>query len=547
VLLAATSPAASQARYSPATADQALDTFDDAAFDRFRSGLINEGFSPVEGAEESIWTGPIRPSLRPLTDATRMKIQFYPGWPLRYAHVVIDGLAAEHAARGIICLWAEDDPAQIRGRDLAAVWDRLDAWAVLAQQGFRSEDRALDAYLLFSEQNTYQAELPLAEIIRKGSNGYLAQLFATRQGQCVLVVEAGAPPDPAPDEKPRLQGVFYLRSNIGSPPRNLDDVRSALTRRQAQDLERGLTARAPAGLAETSGGYDFIVLAWPRHGREHDAVVVGFQGAGDALRASAMSATPNDTAARQRRAGPDVDLLCDKTVLIAGAGSVGGHVAVALASSGVGTIHLHDSDYLKSGNLVRHVSSGYLVGYEKTFAVSIAIEDHAPWTTVKRYDDLPYDPPRLSRQVERVDLVIDCTGLFPLSAALAEVCRRNSVPLITGALYHQGSLARVQRQADGDCPIAARSGDAGYCELPPDDLSEPDSGFLELGCTAPINKAPPLSVLSAAAEIASAATDFLTGRRERPDERVIVFRAMNPPFDRIGTLDPPQPRGKESV
>jgi molybdopterin/thiamine biosynthesis adenylyltransferase len=517
-----------------------LETYDDAAFERFCSGLVNAGFSPVGNTDQRLWSGPIRASLQSLTDATRMQISFYPGWPLRYAHVVVDGLRTEHAARGTICLWAEDDPAQIAGRDLEGLWGRIDEWATKAQQGFGTEDRALDAFMLFDEQNTYQAELPFGDLIQKGTNGYIAALFATKRGQ-TLMVEPGSPPNPATDDNPQLMGVFYLRDDIGAPPRNLDDVRSALTRRQAQDLERGLAAREPAILAEPSGGYDFIVLAWPRHDREHDAVVVGFQGRGDSLRSSAMSATPNDIPARQRRAGPDADLLSDKTVLIAGAGSVGGHVAVALASSGVGTIHLHDNDDLKTANLVRHIGAGHLVGYRKTLALAMAIEDHAPWTTIERHDDLPTDPTDLSAQIANVDLVIDCTGVFSVSAALAETCRRDGVPLITGALFHQGSLARVQRQADGDTPIGARPADPRYFELPAEDPSGIDSGFLELGCTAPINAASPVAVLLASAEIACTATDLLAGRQERPDERIIVIRAMSAPFDRPGTLYPSRP------
>jgi hypothetical protein len=425
-----------------------LETYDDAAFERFCSELTNAGFSPVHNTGQRRWMGPLRASLRPLTDAPRMEIKFYRGWPLRYAHVVANGLRTAHAAHGTICLWAEDDPAQIAGRNLQGLWNRLDEWAAAAQRGFRTEDRALDAYLLFSNQCAFQAELPFGDLIRHGSHGHRARLCATKQGTNTIMIEPDSLADPDSDGKPRLKGVFYMRRPMGAPPRNLDEIRAALTTKQKQDLERGLQERVPAAFAEPSGGYDFIVLAWQRYQSDYDAIVVGFEGQGESLRALAMSATPNDISARRRRAGPDVDLLSDKKILIAVAGSVGGHVAVALASSGVGTISVHDSDYLKTGNLVRHVSTGYLVGYKKTLALAMAIEDHAPWTTVDAHDDLPYDPAALSSHIEGVDLVIDCTGTFSMSAALAHVCWRNAVPLITGALFHQGALARVQRQAD---------------------------------------------------------------------------------------------------
>lgn len=521
-----------------------LDTYDDAAFERFCSDLVNAGFSPVAETGQSQWIGPVRPSLRPLTDATRMRIYMYEGWPLRYAHVVVGGLQTEHAGQGTICLWAEDDPAQVAGRDLDALWRRLDEWAEVAQRGFREEDRALDGYLLFEQQNNYQAELPFGDLVRQGSTGLRARLSAVKRGQRAIMIEPkkqGESPQTGDNDEPRLEGAFYLKRNIAVPPRNLDDVRAALTRKQAQDLERGLAARAPVGLAEPSGGYDFLVLAWRRHGREHDAVVVGFENQGASLKASAMSATPNDIAARKRRAGRDVNLLAGKKVVLAGAGSVGGHVALALASSGVGTLHLHDDDFLKTGNLVRHVCTEFFVGYKKTLGVSIVIGQHAPWTTVEQQPELSHDPKKLAAQIEGADLVVDCTGVFSISAALAETCRRSAVPLITGALFHQGALARIQRQAAGDTLIAARNGDPAYLSLPPADATAPASGFLELGCTAPVNNAPPLAVFSAAAEISHAAVDFLTGRCERADERISVFRPMAPPFDRIDVFDSVQP------
>lgn len=513
-----------------------METYDDAAFDQFCSALVDAGFSPVRNTGQAMWTGPIRESLKPLTDATRMQVWFPQGWPLRYAHVTVDRLKTEHAAHGTICLWADDDPAQVAARDPAILWARLDEWAQVAQRGFRMEDRSLDAYLLFEESNNYQAELPFGDLIRAGSNGYCAPLIGTRQGRRAIMLKPLTQAEQEPAEE-HLRGAFYLRNSIGTPPRNLDDIAAALTKKQKVDLARGLAERAATALAEPSGGFDFIVLAWPRHDREHDAVVLGFEGQGDSLRASAMSATPNETIARMRRAGPEVELLATKTVLVAGAGSVGGHVAVTLAASGINKIRLHDDDYLKTGNLVRHVSNQYLVGYPKTLAVSMTIDDHAPWTKVDTYGALPHDPKGLSAAIEGIDLVVDCTGMFSLSAALAHVCHRTGTPLITGAIFHEGAIARVQRQAKGDTPIGARPADTSYLKLPREDPTEPSAGFLELGCTAPINNAPPTAVLGTATDIAHAAVDYLTGHDQRADERILVFQAMELPFDRTGIID----------
>jgi molybdopterin/thiamine biosynthesis adenylyltransferase len=516
-----------------------LDTYDEGAFDRFRAGLINAGFSPLHGSLQE-WSGPLRASLQPLTTATRMKVVFYEGWPLRYAHVVVEGLRTDHASSGIVCLWAEDDPAQVAARDLEVLWARLDDWAAHALGGFDDQDRALDAHYLFKGEPTrLRAELPLGDLVRGVNDGYLTRLTAARRGPNALLINRAASATAGNSTSP-LQGAFYLRDAIGSPPRDLDEFRACLRRRQRDDFDRGLAGRTtPAGVAMPSGGHDFVVLAWPRHGA-HDAIVVAYNNEEGELRASALAVSSNDIASLKHRAGPDADLLSGKKALIAGAGSVGGHVALALACAGVGEIVLHDSDYLSSANVVRHVGTKYHVGYRKTDVVSEVISSHAPWTVTDRNDDLSHARDALTGQIAGTDLVVDCTGLFSLTAALAEVCRRTNTALVTGALFHGGRLARVQRQAEGDTLIAARRADPAYLDLPPEDLAAPEAGFLELGCTALVHNASPIAVLHTAAEIARSVADLLTGRRHLPDERIFIHEPLLPPFDRVGTYDGPR-------
>jgi molybdopterin/thiamine biosynthesis adenylyltransferase len=514
-----------------------LETYDDAAYDRFCADLVNAGFSPGILEDGSpCWTGPLRTSLKPLTQATRMRLELYTGWPLRYAHVVVEGLHTEHHNHGTICLWAEDDPAQIDGQTLPALWERLDQWAAAAQSGFGPADRALDANFLFTDQSTWQAELPLHELLNRASDGSAIEVFGSISGETLLITH-GNPPDPRTRDKPLLHGAFYLRTNIGAAPRTFGDVQDALSRHQRRNLSRGVERRSDVVFPKVSGGHDFIVLAWPRHVDDHDAVVLEFSGTDETISAAALPATSNDAHALRLRAGPDAEALAAKTVLIAGVGSVGGHVAVALACAGVGTIRLHDSDRLSSANLVRHVCTRHFVGHRKTFGVGVVIQQHAPWTAVSHHDDLPYGPTPLRAAIENYDLVVDCTGVLPLSAALADTCLRHDVALITGALYHQGALARVRRQAAGDTPIATRSTDDRYHTLPPEDAAQ-TTGFLELGCTAPVNNASPIAVLATAADVAAAAVDLLTERRERPDERITVYRPMDSPLHRTGSLDP---------
>jgi hypothetical protein len=382
--------------------------------------------------------------------------------------------------------------------------------------------------MLYDQQNGHILELPLANLVDK-SNGFIAHVTAQARGRAVQV---GADRD-----SPELRGAFYLRRDIGMPPANYDEFHALLTKRQREDLDRGLADRAPAGLNEPSGGYDFVVLAWPRF-EQHDVLALGFAGGGKTLRATAYIPAPSDMPSRRRRAGPDVEELSTKEVLVAGLGSIGGGAALALAQSGVGKIRGYDGDVMKTGNLVRHVLDQYSVGYSKAAALAIEVQGRAPWCAFDPKDaDLSLDPSRLAAHITGFDLVLDTTGVFSVTAALSQVCHRQAIPLITVALFHRGRLMRIQRQAVGDAPIANRIGNLDYVQLPPDTAAPGQAGFLEVGCTAYVSNAPPWASHRAAADTAATAVDFLTGRLDFDEDQVIVLRPLaDPPFDRVGLV-----------
>jgi hypothetical protein len=59
-----------------------------------------------------------------------------------------------------------------------------------------------------------------------------------------------------------------------------------------------------------------------------------------------------------------------------------------------------------------------------------------------------------------------------------------------------------------------------------------------IGCSAPVNNAPPGSVLACAALIVQVAVDVLCGRLAMPDEATDVYRALDgePPYDVVGRV-----------
>ena len=132
---------------------------------------------------------------------------------------------------------------------------------------------------------------------------------------------------------------------------------------------------------------------------------------------------------------------------------------------------------------------------------------------------------------------MDTTGSEALVYSLAVVADTVKKPLVSGALYRGGFIGRVQRQAlDGDSPIHQRDDQSRYPDIPPGNETE-EFAFPQLGCSAPINNAPPMAVLSCASVIVQVAVDVLTGRYEYPDEVIDVYRAIpDPPFNRLGRV-----------
>lgn len=76
-----------------------------------------------------------------------------------------------------------------------------------------------------------------------------------------------------------------------------------------------------------------------------------------------------------------------KHVAIIGCGSVGSHIAVELAKSGVGAITLIDNDRLSYENVLRHAVGQYAVGNLKTNALKQELEQTVPFVQVSTIND----------------------------------------------------------------------------------------------------------------------------------------------------------------
>lgn len=512
-----------------------LQPYDRPAHEAFVAGLKSRGFDAVQGTNGRQWKGPIPESLCGFTTATRMTVEFQDGWPFRAPRVLVPGMAMEHVGRrDQVCLWADDDPAQGKAVDVDWLFQRIEDWAQQAMGGFEPDDAALDAHLYFDAFDTTTVEVDLPALVRTDRDESRGPAYAQAQGKILLVTRSDSPES--------LTGHWYFRRSITAPPRSFEELKTALTRGQRTNLERRLGRRKDVTQGVKSGSIDFVVVAWPQHGTLN-ALVVFLSGTGESTVAYAVPTTPGDDASLRSRSGRDQETLGGKRVLIVGLGAVGGHVAVVLAEAGVGTLELADSDILTRVNVVRHVAGAGLIGSYKTDAVAQIVKSHAIGTTIDFHPHVSLDPADAMGLVNAFDLVVDCSGDAAVAAVLSVTCGEEEVPLVTGALYRGGSVARVRRQAEGDPRLTARAGMIAYTAIPKGKSGDPrEATSLELGCSAPVHNASPVAVLRAASLVALVAVDELTGRRELSDELIEVINPLDAVgFQMAGTILHPEP------
>jgi Dinucleotide-utilizing enzymes involved in molybdopterin and thiamine biosynthesis family 2 len=139
-------------------------------------------------------------------------------------------------------------------------------------------------------------------------------------------------------------------------------------------------------------------------------------------------------------------------VLIIGIGGLGSPVSMYLAASGVGTLVLVDDDKVDVSNLQRQiVHREYTLGLSKveSAAQTLAAINSTVCikTLARRLDEIA-----LMEQVEKADVVVDCSDNFVTRKLLNRTCLATRTPLVSGAAIRlEGQLA-VFDFRDQTCP-----------------------------------------------------------------------------------------------
>ncbi|MDY0780378.1 HesA/MoeB/ThiF family protein [Tenacibaculum sp. IB213877] len=127
--------------------------------------------------------------------------------------------------------------------------------------------------------------------------------------------------------------------------------------------------------------------------------------------------------------------LQNAKVLIVGCGGLGSPVAVYLASSGVGELHLVDFDTVDITNLHRQVFYSLDdVGKPKAEVLTNFIKQRAPFTKVS-YTNSPINKENVLKLISDYDIVVDGTDSLPTKYLVNDACVLTNKPLVYGSLY----------------------------------------------------------------------------------------------------------------
>lgn len=512
---------------------------------RFIAELESSGF---ERSEENQWVGPTPACLLDggFTESPTMTVVIASAWPYQPPLLHIPDLDAWHADRELLCIWEAEDNTQ-RWTTVVGMNNRIAEWVDAASAGFAGTETARNPEIYWRGRPCAVALIDIDALLgNAGSDGqhgdfhFVELQEATNAAEAlVLDIRPGAfspvRPGPTAIKNHRdYRARWYYRDAVAQPPRNIDELRSLLTEKQLDRLDKdlrdcnvvmfGLIWANAAGLVCT------MVLSERTdapEARTYDIVFLRPKGRDELL----------------LRAGPDASELQQRHVAIIGAGAIGSHLADALTRAGVGRISLYDHDRLWPANLIRHAAAADSPpAILKTRALSEQLSRYG-WADVEGPPDghsgSVWDPRDIADLIQPIDLLIDATGHAGFCELAARVAASEGCRYVSAALFRGGSVARVRRQAHpNDTAILDRPHLDRYPTIPPLPEEQEYVGT-ETGCLSRVHNAPPPSVLAAATTATNVAVDTLMERYEYPDEVIEVLRdGDEPPFDRVGRLRP---------
>lgn len=151
--------------------------------------------------------------------------------------------------------------------------------------------------------------------------------------------------------------------------------------------------------------------------------------------------------------------LLDSTVLLAGAGGLGGYALELLARMGVGRIIVADGDGFEDSNLNRQLLSAQdNLGRNKALAGADRSRVTCPLITVEARDFF-LNASNLEQTLDGVDVVIDALGGIAPRLTLHQAASRAEIPVVAAAVA--GWTALVGSEVPGQVGISSLWTDPG--------------------------------------------------------------------------------------
>lgn len=141
--------------------------------------------------------------------------------------------------------------------------------------------------------------------------------------------------------------------------------------------------------------------------------------------------------------------LAAARVLVIGAGGLGSATIPYLASAGIGTIGVVDTDVVELSNLHRQIAHGVTdLGRRKLDSLADTVARIDPETSVVPYD-VRLDSQTILGILEGYDLLIDGSDNFPTRYLAGDAAALTGKPLVWGAILQYGGQASVSWAGHG--------------------------------------------------------------------------------------------------
>tara|TARA_R110001583_G_scaffold61034_2_gene180890 strand:+ start:29898 stop:30977 length:1080 start_codon:yes stop_codon:yes gene_type:complete len=143
------------------------------------------------------------------------------------------------------------------------------------------------------------------------------------------------------------------------------------------------------------------------------------------------------------------NLLQKAKVLVIGCGGLGSPIAIYLAASGIGNLHLVDFDTVSVSNLHRQVFFKVEdVKLPKAEVLANEIKKRAPFTKVT-FTNKAVSKNSILELISNYDVVVDGTDSLPVKYLINDACVLLKKPLVYGSLYKfDGYVATFNQQND---------------------------------------------------------------------------------------------------